>query len=269
MSLMENYIISRWSSLDGRGKLRCGILRRNSLPEKKFVTNEYAMMYILAGHGTLSVGGAKPVSFERGNLIQRFPGVEHEINWEDGCITAFLAVPKEVLALLIMAKGKTDKKSPLLILPDSELLFLKTCSQVRVLLQKNQERDNWRALQIIQNTMAELLLPRYVIMDLIHKIDLYILDHAGENIRVSDLATHCRMSESSFRVKFLRQSGMSPGQYLIEKRLDRASHYLLESDMSISQIADTLGYPDIFSFSKQFKKFRGASPMQFRSFPDR
>jgi AraC-like DNA-binding protein len=265
---VENYIISRWSSLDGRGKLRCGIVKRNSLPEKKFVTNEYAMMYILAGNGTLSVSGAKPVPFERGNVIQRFPGIEHEINWQDGCVTAFLAVPKEILTLLHMAKGKADKRNPMLILPDSEQLFLKTCSQVRILLHNNQERDNWRALQVIQSTMAELLLPRYVKMDIVHKANLYIDNHAGENIRLSALAAHCQMSESSFRVKFLNQSGMSPGQYLIEKRLDKASHHLLESDLSISQIADTLGYPDIFSFSKQFKKFRGTSPLNFRNDPD-
>ena len=58
---------------------------------------------------------------------------------------------------------------------------------------------------------------------------------------------------------------MPPHTYLIQKRLNTAKELLLDDSLSIQEIAARTGYPDSFSFSKQFKKYTSLTPREFRS----
>ncbi|MFT7008879.1 MAG: AraC-like DNA-binding protein [Colwellia sp.] len=62
----------------------------------------------------------------------------------------------------------------------------------------------------------------------------------------------------------LNRFGRSPVQQVIYLRIERAKYLLLHSSWSIDQIANHVGYNDIFSFSKRFKKSVGNSPSQYR-----
>ncbi len=57
---------------------------------------------------------------------------------------------------------------------------------------------------------------------------------------------------------------MSPKEYLINYRLERAAMELTGGDQSISQVASRVGYPDQMAFSKAFKKKYGIGPQQYR-----
>lgn len=58
--------------------------------------------------------------------------------------------------------------------------------------------------------------------------------------------------------------GMSPRQYLSSIKLRKAKLLLIESRMSVEAISYKLGYGDIAHFSRQFKRWTGQSPRQFR-----
>lgn len=60
------------------------------------------------------------------------------------------------------------------------------------------------------------------------------------------------------------QYGKSPMQQLIHLRIERAKNLLLNTSWSIAHIATYVGYPNIFNFSKRFKKSVGVSPSVFR-----
>lgn len=62
------------------------------------------------------------------------------------------------------------------------------------------------------------------------------------------------------------QFGRSPMQQVIFLKIDRAKYLLRYSGLSISQIAERVGYQELSNFSKRFKKSVGHSPAQFRSF---
>jgi YesN/AraC family two-component response regulator len=53
--------------------------------------------------------------------------------------------------------------------------------------------------------------------------------------------------------------------FLARARVERACQLLAESTMNVSQIAETMGYSDIYFFSKQFKQFVGESPLRYRN----
>jgi len=82
---------------------------------------------------------------------------------------------------------------------------------------------------------------------------------------ISKLAEAAGMSSAHFSREFRKRIGCSPVEFWIQARVDRAVHLLTETELSVGTIADSLGYADIFTFSKQFKKIQGCSPASYRS----
>lgn len=85
-----------------------------------------------------------------------------------------------------------------------------------------------------------------------------------QDINISKLAELLEVSRSYFTTKFSSDVGMTPSQYLIEMRMEKAKHLLINTTNSISDIALGVGYDDVFYFSKLFKNKENVSPSQFR-----
>ncbi|MBB6430139.1 helix-turn-helix domain-containing protein [Algisphaera agarilytica] len=94
-----------------------------------------------------------------------------------------------------------------------------------------------------------------------------IHEKPGHQLTVADLAEDAGYSPDHFSRIFRSLTGRSPQAAMIHARLDRARHLLRSTPMSISQIAEALEYSDAFFFSRQFKKFVGESPTQYRQKP--
>ena len=84
------------------------------------------------------------------------------------------------------------------------------------------------------------------------------------NITVVEVAASLNISDRYLYNLFIRQEGISPKQYLTELRLINAKRFLRETEHSISEIAISIGFPDVLSFSKFFKSHIGVSPSDFR-----
>jgi AraC-like DNA-binding protein len=78
------------------------------------------------------------------------------------------------------------------------------------------------------------------------------------------IAASMHMSYSLFRKRFLQLTGTSPSQYRTAEIIRRACRRLLETDDSLAQIAEDLGFHDAFHFSRRFKQIVGFSPSNFR-----
>ena len=79
-----------------------------------------------------------------------------------------------------------------------------------------------------------------------------------------DLAREVGLSHDYFTRLFTNSFGMSPRSWLHQERLNQAVTLLESTQETISDIAVACGYPDVFPFSKQFKKRFGVSPSNFR-----
>lgn len=85
----------------------------------------------------------------------------------------------------------------------------------------------------------------------------YIYSHAEENIEVSFLASLCYQSESQFRRLFMRDTGgVTPKDFLMNLRLHRAEQYAAMG-LSLSEIAERLGFYDSSALSHAYKKKTG------------
>lgn len=100
--------------------------------------------------------------------------------------------------------------------------------------------------------------------EIIHEIANYVSQHPGISHRVEDLAARAGLSPRYFSIKFKELTGSSVQSYVIRARIERAQHLLLYAGMNVTEVADALGYRDIFFFSRQFKQYTGKSPSEIR-----
>ncbi len=77
------------------------------------------------------------------------------------------------------------------------------------------------------------------------------------------LAQLCGMSTDYFRKTFEKMYGISPMKYLHNFRIKKAKAILQSDYVSIGQIAESVGYSNIYHFSKMFKQYTGMSPSEY------
>lgn len=92
----------------------------------------------------------------------------------------------------------------------------------------------------------------------------YINAHLDGDIRLSTLAAMLDMSPFYFCHLFKRLMGISPHQYVILQRVDRAKLLLKQRDRSIADIALECGFGNQSHLTKQFKKQYGITPKKYR-----
>ncbi len=92
----------------------------------------------------------------------------------------------------------------------------------------------------------------------------YIEDHITENPTLSDLAAAAGLSVSHFTVLFREATGVSPHQYVIRRRVERARSLLDNDELSISQIAVETGFAHHSHLARHMNRMLGVSPKELR-----
>ncbi|RYU91635.1 AraC family transcriptional regulator [Mucilaginibacter terrigena] len=85
------------------------------------------------------------------------------------------------------------------------------------------------------------------------------------NINMVEIASTVAMSPFHFNRTFKQVYQVAPYQYVINKRLEKARGFLKENHLSVGEIAHQIGYADLFSFSKSFKKAFKISPTAYKA----
>lgn len=92
----------------------------------------------------------------------------------------------------------------------------------------------------------------------------YINKNYDKEVSLDELSKLCFMSKSYFRSQFKKYKGIAPCKYREEVRISWAKKYLSSNIFSTTEIAEKLGYCDIYHFSKAFKNNVGMSPTEYR-----
>lgn len=92
----------------------------------------------------------------------------------------------------------------------------------------------------------------------------YMRENLHQELSVAELAEMVAMSERTFMRRFRVVAGMPPGHYLQKMRIDTAKRMLEQTDMALDEIIVRVGYSDISSFRRLFRKEVAVSPRQFR-----
>lgn len=106
--------------------------------------------------------------------------------------------------------------------------------------------------------------PRREDLSPVEQILHYIEQHETEAIRLEQLAEACGKSPSQAERIFSREMGMPIYRYVLSRKLDLACRLLIETGMSVRDIAAYLSFDDEFYFSGLFRRKIGTSPSQYR-----
>jgi AraC family transcriptional regulator len=101
----------------------------------------------------------------------------------------------------------------------------------------------------------------------------YIHEHLDQNIKLADLAQLLGISQFHFSTLFKQAIGISPYQYLLQQRIERAKQLLKQTERfakgdakrTIMEIALECGFNSHSHLSKQFRRLTGITPTAYRA----
>jgi len=112
---------------------------------------------------------------------------------------------------------------------------------------------------------GENLQGRNMLLESLRPAVRFIRETKSREPRTAELARLCGLSTSTFVRRMRAGYDLSPKQFIIRQRIERAKTLLLESPYTIEAIARELGYKEPGHFTLQFKKHAGVSPSAFRT----
>ena len=92
----------------------------------------------------------------------------------------------------------------------------------------------------------------------------YIDLHFKEPLTLEQLSGEAHMNKYYLSHAFKREYGVSPINYMISRRIEESKYLLAETDLSLSHIAQLLGFSSLSYFSQVFRRTQDISPMEYR-----
>ena len=101
--------------------------------------------------------------------------------------------------------------------------------------------------------------------ELIIKVQEWLQENYANNLHVSEVADNFKLSARSLNRRFKNATTTTPLQYLQELRIEQANELLKKSNLSVSEVADQVGYQDASYFTSLFKKLNSVTPNEYKS----
>ncbi len=247
----------------------CGfLLKPRGGGYRNLVRPYYVAVYVLRGTGTFTAGGRRhPVT--AGCFCQHMPdeACSLEPDLDGQWAEAFINVDGPLylrLSELGLIHRKPDVLHPGI---DASLIqrFEEIQTSLKTLPDSSLSGTLVRAMDLLRLAQdlhwRERSGPDRLVVDQACK---RLADDVEERIPLPALAQELGVGYDHFRKTFAYHTGMSPGKYRIRRRIDRARELILHRHLRNQEVADLLGYPDSFTFSRQFKQVTGESPAAFR-----
>ena len=92
----------------------------------------------------------------------------------------------------------------------------------------------------------------------------YIKEHLADNLTVKDAAKALTVNANYLSALFHKDMGMTFIDFVNKERTNQAASLLRHTNLQIQQVAATVGYNNTSYFAKQFVRFQGVSPSQYR-----
>lgn len=101
-------------------------------------------------------------------------------------------------------------------------------------------------------------------LPLLDAICMYMEQNMSRKLTLETLAAEFHISRSYIKKLFAQYKQTGAMHYLIQLKIAKAKDLLRESEKNVSQIAEHLGYDNVYYFCNQFRKFEGMSPLEYR-----
>ncbi|MBE9196464.1 AraC family transcriptional regulator [Synechocystis sp. LEGE 06083] len=98
----------------------------------------------------------------------------------------------------------------------------------------------------------------------LEKVTNFMQSHLDQDLSVEEIAQELGLSQFHFSRLFKQKTGITPHQYLIKLRLERAKHLLKNTKLAVNEIADECCFANPSHLARHLRRETGLSPKQFR-----
>ena len=249
-------------------KIRCA-RRRAAFEGWKILPRricDYEFVYVRSGYGEIMIEG-RQISVGAGDFICFRPKSEHSL-WLD-------KEPYMDFFLVHFSPVSDEAKELVAQIPD--LVHLADRHLIESLMKRIY--DEGQRVRYLGALRQELTLMQIIceILTRLHReqnptgairvgrVLEYIHENPCREYTLEELLRVADIKKTVFLQSFKEVTGTTPIQYVNALRLDTARDLLLESDLSVAQIAERCGFGDPFYFSRSFKKKYSVSPQKYRA----
>jgi len=239
--------------------------------ERKTGTRQAILIYCFSGLGQLQLED-KEFKVDKGSVILIPPNHPHvyfadrQNPWSIFWIHFSGAQMKDVSTVL----GVTSD-NPIVHVPDTQLL-LEAFEDVYACLHYNFSDSGLLSMSSkLMNLVSIIRLHRkhrhprrQAAEDSVLSTINFMRQHLDMNLTLDDLAAHSGQSVPYYCRRFKERTDQTPMSYFIHLKLQKACELLVQTDLSVKEVAEELGYKDPYYFSRLFKKIQGCAPSQYR-----
>ena len=208
---------------------------------------------------------------EAGNLLFVPAGKMHAFRFAEGCSSGRVFIIHMLYPLFQENHLPGSTVCSMFSLAHHEYFFP---ALMRAVAMRNFDQAN--ALRYTRNTLRQIFIELAASgqIDAVEKGEAadprvgaalqFLRIHFAENIGVPEIAESVNLHDVQFRVIFLKATGISPYQYLLQYRLQKAVVKLINTTMPLEELAPACGFRSSNHFCQSFRKHFNMSPIEYR-----
>lgn len=245
---------------------------------------EYELNFILNGKGVRRVVGNSMLEIDDIELVLIGPNLEH--GWEThNCNTKniyeiTIQFHEDLFNEKLLSLKNFKPIQDLFAKSKHGILFdrntaMKLMPKIKSLTAVNGVDDFIKLIRILEElalSRSQRLLSTNIIRsnefsnsNKIKKVQEFLNQNYSSKIYLKQIANLVNMSQSSFNRFIKKRTGKTFIEYTNDTRITHATKFLVESDMSIGEIAYKCGFNNIANFNRIFKKSKNLTPSEFKS----
>jgi len=215
--------------------------------------------------------GNHEYELKKGYIGAFAPGIPHHYKCDKNnpMEHIFIAFTGSEISRLFKKSG-FDKGKVMKLLKPADIFYL-----IEAILKKGLEKTSI-SHELCCSYLKTLLLEQGAILALTDKIDSisvntyrhcrrYIDENFSTIFLPSEVAEKCGINTRYMSRLFKKHASITPHEYIMRLKLNKAANLLLVSSLSVKDIAEMIGFIDPFHFSRNFKKIHGLSPRDYRN----
>ena len=238
--------------------------------QQRRILSEYQVIYITKGSGYFESEQLNRCEVHAGSVLLLFPGVWHRYHPDSntGWTEYYLGFKGSYIDQLV--KHKFFSKDLPVMKVGKNKVIKHLFQEVFDLVKQEKSGYQQNASGILVNLLGKIVyFSKNNAFDgemvaLVEKSKSLLNTQASGEVDWNELSNTLGISYSKFRKIFKSYVGMPPGQYLLQLKVSKARELLLQTNMPLNKIADSLGFRDQYYFNSLFRQKTGLSPGLYR-----
>jgi AraC-like DNA-binding protein len=238
--------------------------------EKGRTLNSFTFVYITRGQGIFESSSAGRREIQTGDLFILFPDEWHRYrpNKTTGWDENWVEFDGDQAQQIMSHPGFSEKHPVIHLGHDDKILslFIEITESIESGTSEFEHIIAAQTSQIVARLLAAIRRTDQNTgnTELIRCACCLILEQSNGSVDFARMARDLGLSLSGFRKMFVKITGLPPGQYLQQIRINKAGELLQQTTLPIGEISTRLGFDSIYYFSRIFKKKTGVSPSDYR-----